>query len=132
MDHTGPSWLACLETVVESWLEAGELDGTEQALDRMRVRLDPSPSARLSRATEAILRGRLRLAQGKVEPALTAAEQALEYTSGGAPWWRAKAIRVLEAAGSASPASPRKPHRSRPGSASAEPAARLFRRRADR
>jgi tetratricopeptide (TPR) repeat protein len=75
--------------------------GRQQALDRMRARLDAGPSTALSRATEAILRGRLLLARGRMEPAAEAAEQALAEAVDRAPWWRAKAIRVLEQAGEA-------------------------------
>jgi tetratricopeptide (TPR) repeat protein len=101
MDHGGPSWLAGIETVVESWLDAGELRGVEQALDRMRMRLEAAPSTALARAAEAILRARLLLAQDRFEQAVTAAEHALAETDGRAPWWRAKAIRILERAGMA-------------------------------
>ena len=101
MDHSGPSWLAGIETVVGTWLEAGELDGAEQALSRMRTRLAAGPSTVLSRSTEAILRSRLALARADVETAMAAAEEALAETAGRAPWWRAKAIRVLERAGAA-------------------------------
>jgi ATP/maltotriose-dependent transcriptional regulator MalT len=101
MDHTGPSWLAGIETVVGSWLAVGELEGVEQALERMRTRLETAPSTSLARATEAILRGRLLLAQGRPEQAVAAAGHALTESAGRAPWWRAKAIRILDHAGAA-------------------------------
>jgi hypothetical protein len=67
----------------------------------MRTRLAAGPSTVLSRSTEAILRSRLALARADVETAMAAAEEALAETAGRAPWWRAKAIRVLERAGAA-------------------------------
>jgi class 3 adenylate cyclase/tetratricopeptide (TPR) repeat protein len=103
MDQGGPSWLAGVETVVDAWLDAGELDGAEQALDRMRTRLARGDATHLALATEALLRARLLLARGGVGAAAEA-ERALAETTGRAPWWRVKAIRVLEQAGGASTA----------------------------
>jgi tetratricopeptide (TPR) repeat protein len=101
--HDGPSWLAAIETLVAAWLEGGELDGTEQALDRMRASLERGAPSRLARATEALLRARLLLARGDAAASGTEARRALELLGDrGAPWWRAKAIRALERAGEAS------------------------------
>ena len=55
MDHGGPSWLAAVDAVVGCWLEAGELDGVEEALSRMRVSLERSPPTNLAVVTEAVL-----------------------------------------------------------------------------
>ena len=101
LDHGGPSWLAAVETVVEAWLAAGEHDGAEKALDRMRARLDLSPTTRLASAVEALLRARLRSAQRRREDAASDARGALDLLGEGGPWWRAKAIRVLHEAGGA-------------------------------
>jgi hypothetical protein len=103
MDQSGPSWLAGVETVVGTWLAAGELDGVDEALGRMRARLAAGPSTVLSRATEALLRARLALARAETETAAAAAGEAVAVTDGRAPWWRAKAIRVLDQAGAAQP-----------------------------
>ena len=105
LEHDGPSWLAAVETLIETWLEAGELAGAEQALDRMRASLDSGVPSRLSRATEALLRAKLLLVRGEADGAGAEAKRALELLGeGGAPWWRAKAIRALALAGAASPA----------------------------
>src|SRR4051794_1294009 len=105
LGHDGPSWLAAVETLVETWLEAGGLDGAGQALDRMRVSLDKGTPSRLARATEALLRARLSLAHADPDGATAQALRALDLLGeAGAPWWRAKAIRVLETAGAAEPA----------------------------
>jgi class 3 adenylate cyclase len=101
LDHGGPSWLAGIETVVEAWLAAGELDGAEQALDRMRDRLELSPTTRLASAVEALLRSRLRSEQRRSGDAAAGARRALDLLGDGGPWWRAKAIRVLEKNGAA-------------------------------
>jgi hypothetical protein len=101
LDHGGPSWLAGIETVVEAWLAAWELDGAEAALERMRARLELSPTTRLASAVEALLRARLRSAQRRPEDAAAEASRALDLLGEGGPWWRAKAIRVLEEAGAA-------------------------------
>jgi hypothetical protein len=101
MDHATPSWLAGIETVVGAWLEAGELDGVQQALDRMRTSLCRGRPTHLARATEALLRARLLLLRDEHAGVVTEANLSLEHTTGRAPWWRAKAIRVLEQVGAA-------------------------------
>jgi class 3 adenylate cyclase len=101
LDHGGPSWLSGIETVVEAWLAAGEHDGAERALDRMRARLELSPTTRLASAIEALLRARLRSEQRRPRDAAAGARRTLDLLGEGGPWWRAKAIRVLETAGAA-------------------------------
>ena len=67
MDQGGASWVAAVETVVDVWLAAGELDAVEEALTRMRASLrvlEHRPGAR----TEAILRARLAFARGDLGP----------------------------------------------------------------
>ncbi len=103
MDHGGPSWVAGLETVGDAWLRAGELEAVEEALARMRGSLSSRSSTVLSRATEAILRARLAFARADVGAAVAAATETVANTLGRAPWWRAKAIRLLEQAGGADP-----------------------------
>jgi len=99
MDHGGPSWLAAVDAVVGCWLEAGELDGVEEALSRMRVSLERSPPTNLAVATEAVLRAQLLARRGAVADAIAAAESARVIH---APWWRAKASRLVgELAGDA-------------------------------
>ena len=104
MDHTGPSWVAAIEAVVEAWIRAGRFDGAEEALDRMRSRLAIDQQPRLALAAEALLRAPLLLAPGQEEPAAAEAERALAETAECAPWWRTKAIRALEQVGTASAA----------------------------
>jgi class 3 adenylate cyclase/tetratricopeptide (TPR) repeat protein len=99
MDHGGPSWLAAVDAVVGCWLEAGELDGVEEALSRMRASLERSPPTNLAVATEAVLRAQLLARRGAVADAIAAAESARVIH---APWWRAKASRLVgELAGDA-------------------------------
>jgi hypothetical protein len=93
LGHGGPSWIAGVETIVDSWLAAGEFDVARQALDRMRSSLETLPTSQLARAVEALLRARL---EGAEE-----ARRALALLGENGPWWRAKAIRLLEAAGEA-------------------------------
>ena len=94
LGHGGPSWIAGVETIVESWLAAGDLDAARQALDRMRVSLETLPTSQLARAVEALLRARLESEPGE-------ARRALALLGENGPWWRVKAIRLLEAAGEA-------------------------------
>jgi class 3 adenylate cyclase/tetratricopeptide (TPR) repeat protein len=91
MDHSAPSWLAAVETVIGSWLAAGELDGVDTALERMRASLARSPPTRLAVATEELLRARLLAQRGAVAEAVAAAQAARDVR---APWWRAKAARL--------------------------------------
>jgi hypothetical protein len=93
LGHGGPSWIAGVETIVESWLAAGDLEVARRALDRMRASLETLPTSQLARASEALLRARL---EGSDE-----ARRALVLLGENGPWWRAKAIRLLEAAGEA-------------------------------
>jgi hypothetical protein len=93
--HDGPSWLAGVETVVESWLAAGDDEVATRALDRIRASLERRSTSRLAAAVEALLRARLAGAEE--------ARRALVLLGDNGPWWRAKAIRLLEAAGEADP-----------------------------
>jgi class 3 adenylate cyclase/tetratricopeptide (TPR) repeat protein len=101
LDHGSPSWLAGIETVVGSWLDAGDHDGAQAALDRMRARLQIGRASGLARGVEGLLRARLFLACGDADHAAAEANGALAVLR--APWWRAKAIRVLDEAGAAEP-----------------------------
>ena len=101
MDHCIPSWVAGIETVVGAWLDAGELDAAQEALDRMRARLTRGRPTHLARAAEALLRARLLLARSEDSGAVAEAERALAETVASAPWWRARAIRILQQAGAA-------------------------------
>jgi len=56
----------------------------------------------LGRGTHELLRGRLALARGEAGVASSAAGAALErFRLSAAPWWMAKAIRLLERSGAA-------------------------------
>ncbi|MGN6799089.1 MAG: ATP-binding protein, partial [Gaiellaceae bacterium] len=92
MDHGGPSWLAAVDAVVGCWFDAGELDGIDEALERMRASFERSPPSSLAVATEALLRARLLARRGRVDDAITVAESARGIH---APWWRAKACRLI-------------------------------------
>ena len=93
--HGGPSWLAALQTVVDAWLAAGELDAAAEALDRMAA---SHGSTSLARATEAILRARLLLGRDDAARAAAQAERALGLLADRAPWWCLRALEALAAA----------------------------------
>jgi class 3 adenylate cyclase/tetratricopeptide (TPR) repeat protein len=97
LGHGGPSWLASIETVVESWLAAGEHEGAARALDRML----PGLETRLACAVEALLRARLESVRKHPVEAAEEARRALSLLGENGPWWRAKAIRQLENVGKA-------------------------------
>ena len=56
--------------------------------------------SQLARASQALLRSRLLLAEGNAAEAAVEAERALQTQ---APWWRSRGLRALEAAGAATP-----------------------------
>ncbi len=89
LGHGGPSWLASIETIVESWLAAGDDESARRALDRIALHLE----TQLARAVEALLRARLEGADH--------ARCALALLGENGPWWRVKAIRLLEKSGEA-------------------------------
>jgi hypothetical protein len=102
-DPSGPSWSAALDRVFRRWLEAGEVEGAGRALagltDAMPGHADVTS---LGRGTYDLLRGRLFLARGENESAAQAANAALDaFRVSAAPWWMAKAMRLLERAGAA-------------------------------
>jgi hypothetical protein len=102
-DPSGPSWSAALDRVFRAWLEAGEVEGAGRALagltDAMPGHVDVTS---LGRGTYELLRGRLALARDEKDPAAEAANAALDaFRVSDAPWWMAKAIRLLERAGAA-------------------------------
>jgi hypothetical protein len=92
--YASPSWLAGLETVFAAWLEAGELEGAARAVERMRPFEEDERSAALGRGTVRLLRAQLAAAQGG--DAAPDAERALaDFRVSRAPWWIAKALRLL-------------------------------------
>jgi hypothetical protein len=96
--YDDPSWLAAVEAVVGSWLDAGALADARTALDRFRAAAERGNMARLAFASEALMRSRLLLADGDPAGAAAEAETAVETRS---PWWRSRALRALAAAGAA-------------------------------
>jgi hypothetical protein len=74
---------------VESWLAAGDDESARRALDRIALHLE----TRLASAVEALLRARL---EGAEE-----ARRALALLGKNGPWWRVKAVRLLEKSGEA-------------------------------
>jgi hypothetical protein len=102
LPYATPSWLAAVETVLDCWLRAGELEGAERALAAMGAGMQDR-GAELGRATEALLSAKLVAARGG-DPT-TDAERALAgFRAVRAPWWIAKALRLLPAAEAAAEA----------------------------
>ena len=99
-DPSGPSWSTALDRVVRAWVSQGELDGAERALDAMAAFLVASTSpTSLGSGTYELMRGRVALARGEREAAIQAGTKALaHFRLSNAPWWKAKAIRLLERA----------------------------------
>jgi hypothetical protein len=95
-----PSWMAALEAVIGSWIEAGELAGARIALDRRRAAVEGKRVSQLARTSHALMWSRLLLAEG--DRAAAAAEAQLAVATR-FPWWRLRALRALAAAGAATP-----------------------------
>jgi hypothetical protein len=99
----GGSWSTAQDRVFRHWLETGQLDGAAQALAALTEAMPRYKSAStLGRGTHALMRGRLALARGDLDEAVAAGQAALgQFRTSNAPWWMAKAMRLLERAGSA-------------------------------
>ena len=99
----GGSWSAAVDRIFRHWLEVGDVDGAARALAALTEALPRYRSlSSLGRGTYELMRGRLALARGETDPAVEAASAALDgFRVSDAPWWMAKAIRLLERAGAA-------------------------------
>ena len=97
----GPSWTAAADRVFRSWIDEGELDGAARIISAMADVLPRYPNvSSLGRGTFEQLRARLLLARGDHAAAAQAARSALDYfRTSQAPWWMAKAIRLMQRAG---------------------------------
>jgi hypothetical protein len=100
LDYGDPSWLAALEAVVGSWLDVGALAEARTALERLRVSVEGKHLSKLALASHALMWSWLLLAEGDATASAAEARRALETA---APWWRARALRALAKAGTASP-----------------------------
>ena len=102
-DPSGPSWSAAVDRILRSWLDAGMVEGAAEALGVMRKAVERSVSiSSLGRGSWRLLQARLAEAKSEASEAGEHARAALaEFRSVGAPWWMAKAIRLLERTGSA-------------------------------
>ncbi|MGZ4332933.1 MAG: adenylate/guanylate cyclase domain-containing protein [Gaiellaceae bacterium] len=98
LGYGDPSWIAALEAVIGSWLDAGALTDTRTALDRLRASMEGRRVSQLALASQALMRSQLLLAEGDAPAAAAEAERALATR---APWWRSRALRALAAAGTA-------------------------------
>jgi len=95
LDHGGPSWFAAVETLIDTWIEAGETAGALRALDVMRARLARGTPSALARGVESILRARVDVARGDRAAALEEAERGLMLLPRRDGSWAEKARRVL-------------------------------------
>jgi len=104
-DPSGPSWSAALDRVLREWVEAGELDGAGRALAAMADHLATDTQVtHLGRGTHSLLVARVAAARGEHAQSMAAGAQALrEFRRSAAPWWMAKAIRLMERSGAADP-----------------------------
>jgi class 3 adenylate cyclase/tetratricopeptide (TPR) repeat protein len=95
-----PSWMSALETIVDTWLDAGALAEARTALSQLQAATAGKRMSRLALSSRALMWSRLLLAEGDPVAAAAEAERALDTR---APWWRSRAVRALEAAGRTTP-----------------------------
>ncbi len=102
-DANLPSWAAAVDRVVRAWVAAGELDGAQRAIEAMAAAIAASRNvAHLGRGTLELMRGRVAAARHERAAASAAGRLALDhFRISAAPWWMAKAIRLLERSDSA-------------------------------
>jgi hypothetical protein len=101
-DPSGPSWCAALDRVTRSWIDSGEVEGAALAVDGMESAARSTRVSELGHGTYRLLRGRIALGNGHKSEAAKHAGAALDhFRLSDAPWWKAKAIRLLERAGAA-------------------------------
>jgi class 3 adenylate cyclase/tetratricopeptide (TPR) repeat protein len=100
------SWYEALDTVLCAWLDAGLVDGAQEAAARARRTYETDPeSSAVGRAVGALLVARTAAAAGRHDGSARDARAAAEgFADARVPWWRLKALRLLEAVGAASPA----------------------------
>ncbi|MGH2407845.1 MAG: adenylate/guanylate cyclase domain-containing protein [Candidatus Limnocylindrales bacterium] len=100
---SGATTLEAVGMVVDRWVEAGELQGTREALERMGRGMERSPFPDVPPVWQ-LLSARLRFAEGDAPGALAHARTALPlFRSRPMPAWAARAIRQLEVIGAATP-----------------------------
>jgi class 3 adenylate cyclase/tetratricopeptide (TPR) repeat protein len=87
-----PSWIAGLEAVVQSWLDAGAPAEARIALDLLQAAIEGKRVSQLALSSQALMRSQLLLAEGDTAGAAAEAERALDSR---APWWRSRALRAL-------------------------------------
>jgi predicted ATPase/class 3 adenylate cyclase len=98
--YAGPSWFFALETVFEAWLQADALAAATEALAVLRPAQE-RVHTRLGQALVDLLSARLDEASGSGESEISARHALAGFREVEAPWWSARAIRVLERGGAA-------------------------------
>jgi len=94
LPYTHPSWFASLEAVFDAWLDAGELDGAAGALERMEPAASSPSAPRLARGVNALLLAKLNVERGE-DPEPEAEHALADFHVARAPWWIAKALRLV-------------------------------------
>ena len=102
-DPSGPSWSAALDRVMRAWVEAGLADDAGRALDGMASFVAGSKAvSHLGIGTYELMRARVAEARADTTAAEAAGKSALNhFRISDAPWWIAKAGRLLDRVGAA-------------------------------
>ncbi len=104
LEFGGGSWLAAVEAVAGRLVEEGDTEAADEALGRMAASIERADGDPLSEAVHQLASACLALARQDPAAATTHARASLDAIATlDAAWWSAKAIRVLEAAGAATP-----------------------------
>ena len=98
LTYGGPSTFAALETIVDAWLAAGDLDAVRAGLEELE-QAQPAMGSILSQAILDFFTARLLEHDGSASPVEPAHRAFDGFRRVGAVWWEARAIRVLERAG---------------------------------
>jgi hypothetical protein len=102
-DPSGPSWSAAIDRVVRFWIEEGRVADAKIAVEAMTAALPRFPFVTpLGFGMVELTNGRVALATGDAASAAARALAAVDrFRMCPAPWWIAKALRLLERAGAA-------------------------------
>jgi hypothetical protein len=103
-DVSLPSGLEAIDEVLRRWIADDRLDTVDEAVRRIGRAVQRTPNP-FGQAGLRLWEGRLALARGDAPAAGAAARASLAHAARAqAPWWRARALRVLDRAAAATPA----------------------------
>jgi class 3 adenylate cyclase/tetratricopeptide (TPR) repeat protein len=98
-----PSWHAAVEAIVGAWMATGRTDAVRRVLDRIAAWDEHPLTSTLGRGSASMMLASLHAAEHDARAAEEPARRAVEwFRACGAPWWLARALRLLGTLGRAS------------------------------